>query len=159
MLCPHFDNLPLEYLQRLLDERVVLEIILVERHRGGRFFLGRGRGLGGAGRCGGSGRGRGGSWRWRNRGRGGNWSDTASRSVGPHKLDLYAGVAQFSQLGLKQRVVPRIVYETTMVVELGIKADGEQAFLERHRMRFEQIGADERARASGGIHELGPQGL
>src|SRR6478736_10313462 len=36
---PHFDNLAFEHFQRFLDQRVVFEIILVEGHRRGGFFL------------------------------------------------------------------------------------------------------------------------
>ncbi len=44
-----------------------------------------------------------------------------------------------------------------MIIELRIESDGEQPFLKRHRMRFQQIGPHKRARTPGGIHNLRPK--
>ena len=100
-----FDDLAFENFQRLLDQRVVLEIVFVERRAAG-FSLRR---LGGRGGLGGvaaealperPGRRRSfGSCR------------TRCRRLGLDEFDLAFGMAQFGQFGLQQRVVARVVHQ------------------------------------------------
>src|SRR6266478_1369656 len=143
-VCAHclgadFNNLPFENLQRLLNQRIILEIVLVELRRRG-FFPGL---AGGGGRrfcfC----RCRCGRFRFR---RGFHrLSGPVCRPLCLDEFNLRARVAQFAQLRLQQRVVARIVHQTDVVFEFWIKSDRKYIFRKRNRVRFQQIGSRERA--------------
>ena len=122
-----FDDCALENFQRFLNQRVVFEIVFVERH-GRRFVLCRLRGsrgwfAGSARGCGGF-RGRG------SRGRGGggrgcfhHGGDAIGRRFGFYKFELSVVVSQFAELGLQQRVVAGVVHQGDVIFKFRGKAN------------------------------------
>src|SRR5579859_7020441 len=117
------NDLALENLQRLLDERVVLEIVLVERFRfflrrrwrncaGGRRFLSGSRGRA---RCGLSRFGNGSRRRFPIR-----------RTFGLYKFDLRPGVTEFGQLRLQQGVIAGVIDEPDVMLKFAVKTDREK---------------------------------
>src|ERR1051326_4050825 len=104
----HVDDLPFENLERLLDQRVVLEVVLLE---GDRLGVGLGRRRLVTGRRGRRGRGRG---RGGGQVRDGAWRCLGARLRNAHpvrwrfrldEFDLSIGKAEFGQLGLDERPV------------------------------------------------------
>src|SRR5215470_16943313 len=128
------DNLAFEQFQRLLNQRVVFEIVFVERNgselflprRSGRDWLGCGIGFS--------------TSRWSGRRRalwlrnawGRNGFGTCFCKRGWRfrfdEFDLSVGMAEFSEFGLKQCVVTRIIDQADVVFELGVETDGEHVF-------------------------------
>src|SRR6266540_273796 len=98
-LSAYFDDLAFEDLERFLNQRVILEILLFEWNRFGcRFVLRRGRFVTR-------------TFRWRRNGRGGRFGDglwnaiTVCWRVGLQKFHMRIGKTGLVQFGLNQRSV------------------------------------------------------
>ena len=150
-LRPDFDDLAFENLQGLLNQRVVLESIFVERNGGG-FFLG--------------GRGCNGFCNWQNGLRRCNRSDRRGHGrfhffsngrFGLDEFDLAVRVAEFGELRLQQSVIACVVHEAEVIFKFRVEADDQNIFYERNRIRVHEITAREWADAANGFDELRPQ--
>ena len=119
---PHFHDLSLENLQRLLNQRIVLEIVLVERFvclpasADGAGLVALGRHSAGSARQG--------LQRLRLSFRG-----CAAQSAGRSALTNLICVPAWPssrQLGLQQCVIARVVHEAHVVLKFRIKTDGNK---------------------------------
>ena len=129
-----------------MNQRVVLEIVLVERHRRGFFPAGR---LGSA--FAGLRRGRGGG-----RGLGRLRCADGGRLVF-NEFDLGVRVTQLGQLGLEQGMIAGIVHQTEVILKFGIETDGQDTLGKGNRVRVEQVSPGELAHPADGLDELCPQ--
>jgi hypothetical protein len=66
-------------------------------------------------------------------------------------------MAQFGQLGLQERVVPRVVHQADVMLKLAVKSDDKNVLRKGNRMGLEQIASHKWAGAAHGFHQLTPQ--
>ena len=66
-------------------------------------------------------------------------------------------MSQFGQLGLQYRLVPRIVHQAKVVGKFRVETDDEKIFLERNRVRLQEISADKGAGAPDRFDEVCPK--
>ena len=80
-----------------------------------------------------------------------------SGRFGFHEFELRMGMAEFTELGLEQRVIAGVVHQGDVIFKFGGETDGQNFFCKRNRVGFEEITPDERAGAAGGFNKPGPE--
>ena len=64
---------------------------------------------------------------------------------------------EFAQFGLNQCAALGVVHQLKVLGKFGIETDGQKIFVERNRMRFQQITSGERTGPSDSIDDLVPE--